>query len=79
VSLLNSRPLSSCFREAEKWLFVFADRQAAFNDLMSKELKSPKKQTNEHNLITCDTPTPEKPKQDFEVMDEDVDYALSLV
>jgi len=34
---------------------------------------------NEHNSIICDTPTPEKPKQDFEVMDEDVDYAISLV
>jgi len=46
---------------------------------MSKERKPPKKLTNEHNTITCDTPTPKKPKQDFEVMDEDVDYALSLV
>jgi len=52
------------------------DRQDAFNDLMSKE---PKKPTNEHNPIMCDTPAPEKPKQDFEVIDEDVDYALSLV
>jgi len=42
--------------EAEKWHFEFMDRQATFN---------------EHNPITCDTPTPEKPKQDFEVMDED--------
>jgi len=54
------------------------DRHAAFNDLMSKEAKSSKKPTNEHKPITCDTPTPEKPKQDFEVMDEDDDYALSL-
>jgi len=54
------------------------DRHAAFNDLMSKEPKPPKKPTNEHKSITCDTPTLEKPKQDFEVMDEDDDYALSL-
>jgi hypothetical protein len=50
------------------------DRQAAFNELMSKEPKSPKKPRNEHNPITSDTSTPEKSKQDFEVMDEDVDY-----
>jgi len=55
------------------------DRQAAFNELMSKEPKPPKKPTNKHNHISCDSPTPEKPKQDFEVMDEDVDYALSVV
>jgi len=54
------------------------DRQAAFDDLMSKEPKPPKKPTNEHNLITCDTPTP-KPKQDFKFMDEDEDNAQSLV
>ena len=65
--------------EAEKWHFAFTDRQGAFNDLMSKEPKPPKKPTNEHNPIICDTPTPKNPKQDFEVMDEDVDYALSLV
>jgi len=46
---------------------------------MSKEPIPPKKPTNEHNPITCDTPTPKKPKQDFEVMDEDEDYALPLV
>jgi len=62
--------------EAKKWHFEFMDRQAAFDDLMSKE---PKKPTNEHNPITCDTPTPKKPKQDFEFMDEGEDYALSLV
>ena len=45
---------------------------------MSKEPKPSKKPTNEHNLITCDTPTLEKPKQDFKVMDKDVDCALSL-
>ncbi len=44
---------------------------------MSKEPKPPKKPTNEHNLITFDTP--EKAKQEFEVMDEDEDYALSLL
>jgi len=54
------------------------DRHAAFNDLVSKKRKPPKKPTSEHKPITCDTPTPEKPKQDFEVMDEDDDYALSL-
>jgi len=55
------------------------DRQVAFDDLMSKEPKPPKKPTNEHNPITCDTLTPKKPKQDFEFMDEDENYALSLV
>ena len=63
--------------EAEKWHFEFMDRQAAFDELMSKEPKPPKKPTNEHNPITLDTL--EKPKQEFEVMDEDEDYALSLV
>jgi len=65
--------------EAEKWHFAFKGRQTVFNDLISKELKPLKKPTNEHNPIICDTPTPEKPKQDFEVMDEYFDYALSLV
>ena len=49
---------------------------------MSKEPKPPNKPTNEHNPIICgDTPTPEKKKQEFEVMEnieEDEDYALSL-
>jgi len=65
--------------EAKKWHFEFMDKQAAFDDLMSKESKPPKKPTNEHNPITCDTPTSEKPKQDFKFMDEDEYYALSLV
>ena len=65
--------------ETEKWHFAFTDIQDAFNDLMSKEPKQPKKPTNERSPIMCDTPTPEKPNQDFKVMDEDVDYALSLV
>jgi len=65
--------------EAEQWLFEFLDRQAAFDELMSKEPMPPKKPTNVHNPITCDTPTPKKSKEDFEVMDEDEDYALSLV
>jgi hypothetical protein len=47
--------------ETEKWHFAFIDRQAAFKDLMSKEPKPPKKPTNEHNPIICDTLTPEKP------------------
>jgi hypothetical protein len=64
--------------EAEKWHFEFIDRQVSFNELMSKEPKPQMKPTNEHNPITCDTPTPKKLKQDFEVMDEDVDCALSL-
>jgi len=55
------------------------DRQAAFNELMFKEPKLPKKPTNEHNLITYKAPTSEKPKQEFKVMDEDEDYALSLI
>ncbi len=64
--------------EAEKWHFAFMGRHATFNDLMSKEPKPPTKPTNEHKPITWDTLTPEKPKQDFDVMDEDDDYALSL-
>jgi len=46
---------------------------------MTKEPKPPKKPINEHNPIICDTLTPEKPKQELEVMEEDRDYALSLV
>jgi len=45
---------------------------------MSKEPKPPKKPTNELNLIYCDTPTPEKPKGEFKVIEEDEDDALSL-
>jgi len=63
--------------EAENWHFAFLDRQLAFNELMSKEPKMPKKPINEHNSITFDTL--KKPKQEFEVMDEDEDYALSLL
>ncbi len=63
--------------EAEQWLFEFLDRQAVFDELMSKELKPPKKPTNEHNPITLDTP--EKPKQELEDMDEDEVIALSLL
>ncbi|KEH25864.1 OTU-like cysteine protease [Medicago truncatula] len=63
--------------EAEQWLFQFLDRQTAFDELMSKEPMPPKKPTNEHNPINLDTP--EKPKQEIEVMDEDEDYAISLV
>ena len=62
--------------ETEKWHFDLLDRQDALN--MSKESKPPKKPTNEHNPII--TPTPEKKKQEFEVMEdmeEDEDYALS--
>ncbi|RHN65023.1 putative OTU domain, FHY3/FAR1 family protein [Medicago truncatula] len=62
---------------AEQWLFQFLDRQAAFDELMSKEPMPPNKPTNEHNPINLDTP--EKPKQEIEVMDEDEEYALSLV
>ncbi|KEH23834.1 hypothetical protein MTR_7g095760 [Medicago truncatula] len=47
--------------------FQFLDRQAAFDEFMSKEPMSPKKPTNEHNPINLDTP--EKPKQDIKVMD----------
>jgi len=43
------------------------------------ESKLAKKPTNEHNSIICGTSTPKKPKQEFEVMEEDGDYALSLV
>ena len=59
------------------------DRQNAFNELMSKETKPPKKPTNEHNpIIYGDTSTPQKKKkQEFEVMEdmkEDGNLALSL-
>jgi len=68
--------------EAEKWHFDFLDRQDAFNELMSKKPKQPKKPTNEHNpIIGGDTPTLEKKKQEFEVMEdmeEYEDYELSL-
>jgi len=63
--------------EAEQCLFEFLDRQAAFDELMFKESKLPKKPTNEHNPITLDTP--EKPKQELEDMDEDEVIALSLL
>ena len=56
------------------------DRQAAFNELMPKEPKPPKKPTNEHNpIVFDDTPTSEKKKkQEFEDMEEDGNLALSL-
>ncbi|KEH19766.1 hypothetical protein MTR_8g468040 [Medicago truncatula] len=65
--------------EAEKWHFAFTDIQVAFNVLMYKEAKPPKKPTNEHNSIICGTPTPEKSIQDFEVMEEDENYALLYI
>jgi len=45
---------------------------------VSKESKPPKKPTNQFNPIYYDTPTPEKPKGEFEVIEEDKDDALSL-
>ena len=63
--------------ETEKWLFEFLDRQVAFDELMSKEPKPPKKPTNEHNPNNLDTS--EKPKQELEDMDEDKVIALSLL
>jgi len=54
------------------------DRQALFKDLMSKEPKPQKFPTNELNPIYYDIPTPEKPKQEFEVLEEDEGDALSL-
>ncbi|KEH21440.1 hypothetical protein MTR_7g004990 [Medicago truncatula] len=62
---------------ADQWLFQFLDRQAIFDELISKEPMPPKKPTIEQNPINLDTP--EKPKQEIEVMDEDEEYALSLV
>ena len=53
------------------------EQQDAYNELMSKEPKPPKKPTNEHNPITLDTL--EKPKQELEDMDEDEVIALSLL
>jgi len=54
------------------------DRQALFKGLMSTEPKLPKKSTNHLNLIYCDTPTSEKPKEEFEVIEEDEDDSISL-
>ena len=57
--------------EVEKWHFEFMDRQDAFDELMSKESKPPKKPTNEHNPIVCDnTPTLQKKELEFEVMED---------
>jgi len=47
------------------------DRQSLFEVLKSKESKPPKKPTNHLNPIYCYTPTPEKPKGEFEVIEED--------
>jgi hypothetical protein len=44
----------------------------------SKEPKPQKKPTNHPNPIYCDTPTPEKPKEEFEVIEEVEDDSLSL-
>jgi len=58
------------------------DRQNAFNELMSKEPKPPKKPTNEHNPIVCDnTPTLKRKEQEFEVMkymEEEENLGMSL-
>ena len=58
------------------------DRQDAFNDLMSKESKPPKKPTNEHNPVVCDnTPTSKKKEQQFEgieYMEEEDSLGMSL-
>jgi len=65
--------------EAENWHFAFLDRQHAFNELMFKEPKPPKKPTNEHNPIVCDnTPTPQKRVQEFEVMEDEENLGMSL-
>jgi len=58
--------------EDEQWKFEFMD---LFKVLVSKEPKPPRKPTNHLNPIYCDTPTPEKPKGEFEVIEED---ALSV-
>jgi len=58
---------------AEQWEFAFMDRQALFKDMMSKELKPPLKSTNQLNPLYCETPTPEKQKEEFEVIEEHED------
>jgi hypothetical protein len=45
---------------------------------MSKKLKPPKKPTNHLDPIYCDSSTPEKPKGEFEVFEEDEDGYLSV-
>jgi len=64
--------------EAEQWKFAFMDRQALLKDLMSKEPKPRKKPTNHLNSISCDNPTPEKQKGEFEVIEEHEDDVLSV-
>jgi len=64
--------------EAEKREFAFMDIHAFFKDLMSMEPKPPKKPTNHLNPIYCDTPTPEKLKGEFEVIEQDEDDSLSI-
>jgi len=79
VSLKDSCPiLPSCTEwknhkigEVEKLEFAFLDRQALIKDLMSTELKPPKKPKNHLNPIYCDTLTLEKPKGGLEKIEED--------
>lgn len=56
--------------------FHFSIFWGMFVSLGSRSRK--KKSTNELNPIYCNTPTPEKRKQELHVMEEDEDYALSL-
>jgi hypothetical protein len=63
--------------ETKKWEFVFMDKQVLFQDLMAELEKLSKKPTNHLNPIYYDTPTPEKAKGEFKVI-EDEDDSISL-
>lgn len=75
--VVNS-PMEDSFAIA--WL-IFKDEVCGlfplFVEYVEETVLPLKKPTNEHNPTNLDTP--EKPKQEIEVMDEDEEYALSLV
>nr|ABD32303.1 Ovarian tumour, otubain, putative [Medicago truncatula] len=66
--------------EASTWEFEYLDQQARFRELMKieKGLKSPlpKKKSNQANPIFCDTP--EKEREEFQVIGEDEEDSISL-
>jgi len=62
------------------WENEYLDQQARFQDIMiiekGEKLPQPKKESNEEKPILCDTP--EKAKQEFEVIGEDEEDSISL-